>query len=63
MVAMQLDVFIRSSHQKIIDHYRRLRDSAKSEIERERFQRRMDEACEDFERYDEQRAHNARRAA
>jgi hypothetical protein len=39
----ELENLIVRGHQKIIDHYRRLRDSAKSAPERERFQRCMDE--------------------
>jgi hypothetical protein len=39
----ELEAFIARGHRKIIDHYRQLRDTAKSDAERERFQRRMDE--------------------
>jgi hypothetical protein len=36
----ELDAF--RGHEKVIDHYRWLRDSTTSDMERERFQRRMD---------------------
>jgi len=39
----QLEAFIARGHRKIIEHYRQLRDSAKSDEERRRFQRCMDE--------------------
>lgn len=38
----EIDAFIVRGHNKIIDHYRWLRDTAQSEAERERFQRCMD---------------------
>jgi hypothetical protein len=46
----QLDTFIIQGHQKVIDHYRWLRDTAGSEAERERFQRRMVEEYEALKR-------------
>jgi hypothetical protein len=36
-----LETFVLRGHQKMIDHYRWLRDTARSEEERERFRRRM----------------------
>ena len=39
----ELEAFIVRGHQKIIEHYRQLRDSTRSDAERERFQKRMDE--------------------
>jgi hypothetical protein len=39
----QLNSFIVRCHQKIIDHYKCLMDTASSEQERARFQKRMDE--------------------
>jgi hypothetical protein len=59
----QLDDFIAQGHQKIIDHYRWLRDSAKTEAERERFQQRMLEEYEVLKRYTEQRSRAAHLAA
>jgi hypothetical protein len=59
----QLDTFIMQGHQKVIDHYRWLRDTAASEAERERFERRMVEEFEALKRYTEPRAGAARHAA
>jgi hypothetical protein len=39
----ELYEFIARGHRKIIDHYRWLRDTAKSDADRERFQQCMDE--------------------
>lgn len=39
----ELDSFIIRGHQKIIHHFRWLRDTAPSDAERDRFQRCMDE--------------------
>ncbi|OKO91734.1 hypothetical protein AC629_01960 [Bradyrhizobium sp. NAS80.1] len=39
----ELEAFTVRGHQKIVEHYRQLRDSAKSDAERERFQKLMDE--------------------
>ena len=55
--------FIMRAHQKIIEHYRWLYDTAKSEAERERYQRRMSEEYEALNRYTGQQAPNAQRAA
>ena len=59
----QLDTFIIQGHQKVIDHYRRLHDTAGSEAERERFQRRMVEEYEAMKRYTEPHSNGARHAA
>jgi hypothetical protein len=39
----ELDAFTIQGHQKVIDHYCRLRDSSTSDVERGRFQRRMEQ--------------------
>jgi len=39
----ELDDFVIQNHRKIIDHYRWLRDTAKTEIERDRFEQRIAE--------------------
>lgn len=47
----ELDSFIVEGHQKVIDHYRRLLDTASSEAERGRFAQRIaqeDEALKLF---------------
>jgi hypothetical protein len=59
----QLDDFIAQGHHKIIGHYRWLRDSAKTEAERERFQQRMLEEYEVLKRYTEQQSRAAHFAA
>ena len=46
----QLETFIIQGHRKVIDHYRWLRDTAGSEAERERFQRRMVQEYEALKR-------------
>jgi hypothetical protein len=58
-----LDTFVIQGHQKIFDHYRRLRDTAKSEEERERFQRRMTQEYEAVQRFIAQQPGKATRAA
>jgi hypothetical protein len=58
-----LDAFIVRGHQKIIDHYRWLRDTAPSQAERERFQRCMDEEEETLRRFVERSSHPMPRAA
>lgn len=59
----QLERFILQGHQKIIDHWRWLRDTAGSEAERERFQRRMVQEYEAMKRYTEPHSNGARHAA
>lgn len=59
----QLERFILQGHPKIIDHWRWLRDTAGSEAERERFQRRMVQEYEAMKRYTEPHSNGARHAA
>jgi len=59
----ELEAFIARGHQKIIEHYRQLRDTARSDVERERFQRCMDEEEVRLRRLVELRASPSRRAA
>jgi hypothetical protein len=58
-----LDAFIEQGHRKVIDHYRWLRDTATSEVERERFQRRMVEEYEALRRDIDQQPRDLQRAA
>lgn len=60
---LHLDTFIVQGHRKIIEHYRWLRDTAKSDVERERFQQRMREEHDALKRYKEQQPSPASRAA
>ena len=39
----ELEAFIARGHRKVIEHYRWLRDTSPNDVERERFQRCMDE--------------------
>jgi hypothetical protein len=57
------DAFIIRGHQKVIDHYCWLRDSSTSDVERERFQRRMKEESEALNRYLAMRSRSAQHAA
>jgi hypothetical protein len=59
----KLDALILRGHQKIIDHYRRLRDSALSDWERERFQRCMDDEERTLREFIERRSSFNQRAA
>jgi hypothetical protein len=59
----ELDAFAIRGHEKVIDHYRWLRDSTTSDMERERFQRRMDQERATLNAYLEQRSRGAQRAA
>jgi hypothetical protein len=59
----ELDAFAIRGHEKVIDHYRWLRDSTTSDMERERFQRRMDQEREALNRYLAQRPRGAQSAA
>jgi hypothetical protein len=59
----ELDAFVLRGHEKVSDHYRWLRDSTTSDMERERFQRRMDQEREALNEYLEQRSGGALRAA
>lgn len=58
-----VDAFVIRGHEKVVDHYRRLRDSSTSEFERQDFQRRMEKAREVLQAYLEERLPDARRAA
>ena len=58
-----LEAFIIRGHEKIIDHYRRLRDSAPSHAERERLHRCMEEEEEALRKFVEGRSPPLRRAA
>jgi hypothetical protein len=57
------ETFVVRGHQKIIEHYRWLRDTSRSEEERERFQRRMVEEYEALRSYTDQQPRRAQRAA
>lgn len=57
------DAFVIRGHQKVIDYYRWLRDSTVSDVERERFQRRMDEESEALNRYLARQSSGAQNAA
>ncbi|MFK4522911.1 hypothetical protein ABIF90_000892 [Bradyrhizobium japonicum] len=58
-----LDAFVISGHQKMIDHYRRLRDSASSETERQRCQQALDKETDALHLYLAKLSQNERRAA
>jgi predicted component of type VI protein secretion system len=60
---MFIDGFVIRGHEKVIDHYRRLRDSSKSELERQEFQRRMDNVGEKLKLYVEERLSGKKSAA
>jgi hypothetical protein len=59
----RLDNFIVEGHRKIIDHYRRLHDTARSEAERERFEQRIAEEDEALRLCISRQSHHGRRAA
>jgi hypothetical protein len=59
----ELDAFVIRGQEKVIDHYRWLRDSSTSDVDRARFQRRMDEEREALDRYLAQRSRGAKNAA
>jgi hypothetical protein len=58
-----VDAFVIRGHQKVIDYYRWLRDSTVSDVERERFQRRMDEESAAVNRFLAQQSSGAQNAA
>ena len=60
---LHLDAFIEQGHRKVIDHYRWLRDTAASEVEREHFQRRMVEEYEALRHDIDQQPRDLQRAA
>ena len=59
----EVDRFVIKGHEKVIDHYRRLRDSSKTDLERVEFQRRIDGALEHLNIYIEERMPTISRAA
>lgn len=59
----QLDAFIIRGHEKIIGHYRWLRDARSSAEERARFQRSMDQEEQTLRHYIEQRSRELPQAA
>ncbi|OPY94108.1 hypothetical protein A5906_15630 [Bradyrhizobium sacchari] len=59
----ELDAFVIRGYEKVIDHYRWLRDSGKSDLERERFQRRIDQEHQMLTEYLEEKSRGALRAA
>ena len=59
----ELDNFVIRGHEKVIDHYRRLRDSSTSDMDRAHFQRRMDQEREALNRYLAQGLRGPQRAA
>ena len=58
-----VDAFVIQGHQKVIDYYCWLRDSTISDVERERFQRRIDQERDALDQYLEQRLRGVQRAA
>ena len=58
-----IDAFVIRGHEKVIDHYRRLRDSSAPETERQEFQRRIDGVSEALRVHFEESAPGVRRAA
>ena len=58
-----IDAFVIRGHEKVIDHYRRLRDSSTSETERQEFQRRIDEVGKALRLHFEGRSPGGKRAA
>jgi hypothetical protein len=58
----EVDAFVIRGHEKVLNHYRRLRDSSTSESERQELQRRMDEISQTRRSYHEERLPGARRA-
>jgi hypothetical protein len=59
----ELDAFVIRGHEKVIDHYLRLHNSARSEMERQRLQRRVDQESEALQLYLKARSSGSRRAA
>jgi hypothetical protein len=58
-----VDAFVVRGHEKVIDHYRRLRDSARSELERQQLQQRIDDVEQTLQLYLEDRMRRLKRAA
>ena len=59
----ELDAFVIRGHEKVIDHYRWLRDTSTSNVERAHFQRRIDQEREALNRYLAQGSRGPQRAA
>jgi hypothetical protein len=59
----ELATFVIRGHGKVIDHYRWLRDSARSEVERQRFQSRLDEESDSLRLFLVEQSRGARYAA
>jgi len=59
----QLDKFVINGHQKVIEHFRWLCNTAKTEAERERFEKRLADEYEALRRFIERQPDRARRAA
>jgi len=59
----EVDAFVIGGHEKVIDHYRRLRDSARSESEWQKFQQRIDDVEQNLQLYLEDRMRRLKRAA
>ena len=57
-----VDTFVIQGHQKVIDYYCWLRDSTISDVERECFQRRIDQERAALDQYLEERLRGAQRA-
>ena len=59
----ELDSFIVLGHRKVMDHYRRLLDTASSEAERARFEQRIAQENEALKLFVSRQSHCAGRAA
>ena len=59
----ELDAFVVSGHEKVIDHCLRLRNSARSEMERQRLQSRMDQESEALQQYLKEQSRGEQHAA
>jgi len=55
--------FVIGGHEKVIDHYRRLRDSSTSTSERDEFQRRMDDVGKKLQAILNERSRRMQQAA
>jgi hypothetical protein len=59
----ELDAFVIRGHEKVIGHYLRLRNSARSEMERQRLQSRIDQEREAMQRYLKEQSRYSQRDA
>ena len=59
----ELDAFVITGHEKVIDHYLRLRNSVRSEMERQRLQSRMDKESEALQQYLKEQSRGEQHAA